>query len=819
MAPKHDRFFTYNKISDTKVIAVAEVANKNRKFERLETKYIEKISSFIERYPIDVANCDPEIIRQLINNYWRVLLLLGLDTKWKESTYELFINSSIRIIEFVIYLCHINKVKYFILFLGDIKERSFFEHFRKISNSIDGTMFAITHNKKLKHNEVTLSENESYKSEVVIQSKGENNQESDFSFYFKLHHESVLKIYNLKESDGNTGKGGHQRHVDWKRVPFIDKENYLQKLISSSINAPEKENSFEIESRKKKIHPLQLDNSDLIFGEELEKKPNLNIINFSSQYKRYLINKAIGLSIAKQNMTLKSDYAIPELEILSDIFVEIVKEDSLASILLLLTVVFGFRTEKLVYAIAGFDNNINYVKRESKIRIDAIKGIFAKYNIEDTIAKNSKKDKVEIFLPEIIVRLWEKCNQFIRDRFDRILIETLESTGNDLYEFSDILEIEIDIKKKYKYIMENSKLSEESKEYFYNLPLEMARGIENEARECLKRHIDSYPKKVSLKYETLPVLFLHLFRTQRVDSDIHLLFSGQMRKNDEARICYASVPPRLLHYEAWQIELIETLKLDKALHEKYGIETRQNVTPYEQTDRWVGSRLYIKGGYFKGLLLEILGLNFDNQLDQGNVRMLFIKYSLSCLIAARSFNNSLSMEQFSKREKLLFIQEKGKNLISGKRIIPLSDAGVFLVEKFLEMRSEFNLHSYSPCFIEIDDNNNRIERPMNKNNILEWLAKQYSKDNSENKMNIESIKMFVEKVPLNFGRHIFTSYATQSSDIESQYIDAFLNHYKMGTEDQGIYSCFDNEKYRRQVVNIIEEIEQIYFPRGWKKLW
>jgi hypothetical protein len=49
--------------------------------------------------------------------------------------------------------------------------------------------------------------------------------------------------------------------------------------------------------------------------------------------------------------------------------------------------------------------------------------------------------------------------------------------------------------------------------------------------------------------------------------------------------------------------------------------------------------------------------------------------------------------------------------------------------------------------------------------------------------------------------------------LNAEYLDAFLNHFKMGTEDQGIYSNFNNQDYQKQIIKKIEIIEENYLPK------
>jgi hypothetical protein len=263
------------------------------------------------------------------------------------------------------------------------------------------------------------------------------------------------------------------------------------------------------------------------------------------------------------------------------------------------------------------------------------------------------------------------------------------------------------------------------------------------------------------------------------------------------------------------MELMELLGLDKILQDRYSTPVRKNNKEFHQRDEWVGSRLFIRGTSFQKFLLNLLSLKFENVIENVNARMIFFKYVLSLEMAARDFKASLSLAQFSAREQVIFIQEKGKNLFSSKRIIPLTSNGVSLVNQFLEMQKQYQIHTFYPCLIETDSHGNTLEKTMNKSSICQWLARRRSDVNGDI---VDEILKFVDSVPLNFGRHIFTSHAIQSSQIESQYIDAFLNHYKMGTEDQGIYSHFDNQEYFGQVRGVMHDIERIYVPK-WRLAW
>jgi len=184
------------------------------------------------------------------------------------------------------------------------------------------------------------------------------------------------------------------------------------------------------------------------------------------------------------------------------------------------------------------------------------------------------------------------------------------------------------------------------------------------------------------------------------------------------------------------------------------------------------------------------------------------------LLATRRYNFSCDLQQFSKRKKLLFIHEKAKNTYSSKRIIPVNELGSLYIEKFYRLKDEYHLYAFSPVIVDDDGN----EKPMNQENLMEWL--QINKNEIVNQWSIqkyEIIENFVSKVVRDFGRHIFASEAHNSKAIDQDYVDALLNHFYRGTQDQGMYSSFDNQKYFKQVRELMQGVEKKYIP-FWKEV-
>jgi hypothetical protein len=185
--------------------------------------------------------------------------------------------------------------------------------------------------------------------------------------------------------------------------------------------------------------------------------------------------------------------------------------------------------------------------------------------------------------------------------------------------------------------------------------------------------------------------------------------------------------------------------------------------------------------------------------------MIFIRYSLSLLIATRDYTTSCNLAEYSKKFKILTIQEKAKNVYHSKRLIPLTDRAIRIIDNFYLLKEEFKITSFVPCLVTVEGK----EEILNEKNILKFFD---SLDQELYKDTIYFLKSGIKNIKLNFGRHVTTSFLS-STDLNAEYLDAFLNHFKMGTEDQGIYSNFNNQDYQKQIIKKIEIIEENYLPK------
>jgi hypothetical protein len=311
--------------------------------------------------------------------------------------------------------------------------------------------------------------------------------------------------------------------------------------------------------------------------------------------------------------------------------------------------------------------------------------------------------------------------------------------------------------------------------------------------QYLKSVVNTYPKRIKLSLSAISKLSLHYYRQTSNRSELYLLYTRSITTNDEARLCYCATRDRLYDVELWITELYKKI---------FDSSTRD--VDIFQSKNWVGSPYYIKNGYFKQFIFEITKIKSKNDIATFNLNMILIRYTLSLLLATRDFRNSCNLIDYSKSFQLLTIQEKSKNIYQSKRLIPLTNRARKIIENFYILKEKYNISSYSPVLLTNDGK----EKDINKKNIKVFLT---SLDVQTYQESILFIENFTSNIKLNFGRHIVTSFLS-STNIDKKYVDAFLNHFKMGTEDQGIYSNFNNQDYVNVIIAKIEEIENNYLP-------
>ena len=462
----------------------------------------------------------------------------------------------------------------------------------------------------------------------------------------------------------------------------------------------------------------------------------------------------------------------------------------------------GFEIKKLLHILLKIDTQVTYQITKSILKIKINKKVFASDILDTLYAEDIKRQECEIHLTEEIIRLWQNTQRDIEkyysDRYSdgKYLSKIIEKSQQEL-EDDDL-----------RYFLNNktSTFQEIITELKNNLPQDKIKKIELlniideisddfyiDIDQYLKSVVNTYPKRIKLSLSAISKLSLHYYRQTSNRSELYLLYTRSITTNDEARLCYCATRDRLYDVELWITELYKKI---------FDSSTRD--VDIFQSKNWVGSPYYIKNGYFKQFIFEITKIKSKNDIATFNLNMILIRYTLSLLLATRDFRNSCNLIDYSKSFQLLTIQEKSKNIYQSKRLIPLTNRANKIIENFYILKKKYNISSSSPVLLT----NDAQEMDINKKNIKVFLT---SLDTEIDQESIIFIENFISNIKLNFGRHVVTSFLS-STNIDKKYVDSFLNHFKMGTEDQGIYSNFNNQDYINTIMAKIDEIETNYMP-------
>lgn len=754
----HNSFFLkeFNKNHQISVLRNAVLSAQNTDYMSF-MNYVNNINDFCNEYLVDNKNKNLEDL--IIYNYWLYLLIYIKNKKQEvslvEDTLWRFMISAVRIIEFAIIIYSENDKELENTYFNVKKfDASLFEHFHDIQNnknvdiSID---FLCDEKSRAELIHIILNAKYTYISQIQTSS----NLDSDsFNLYFKLSNEKVLSVYcvhkPLKTGTNAKRDGSSNTYDESIKSNAID-----SKRFSYAKNEIGVENQNEQNSRANKIQSPLLDRE--IANEVFEDKDrkNKNSIVLDSKFKQHQINRAISNNICKHNMNLSSFYAYPKLDNLINFIAHLKDENEINNPYLqviLISIILGISVEKLLYMIYSKDRSSSFYSKFTKVTFRLDDGIFAEAKELDGIdSENIKKKEVKLELSPLLVSylndLFKSLQEFIKSKTFKDDVENFANSINDF----------------------------------------------------LSKNIKSFDKTIVLSQKSLSQLSLYYYRLQNNISDISLLFSINLSKSDSARVCYVSHRYELYELKHWIDEFISILNLDQP-----------SIFIHKQAKDYAGSPYFIKPGKLKTFFknLEYLQVE-DDELLNDNITMIFLRYALSLLLATRKGANSCDLSNYLRRENLLLIQEKAKDLISSKRIVPLTKRATEYLELFNTLKKKYNLSSSSPVLLLRNNANEIKEIVINKRNLLDFLDKLEHPSSCL----VDEVMKFIRYSQLNFGRHVFSTQAIKCDYLDNYEIDFFLNHFKFGVVDQGTYSNFDNQKYFTNIREFINELSNRYFPK------
>lgn len=460
--------------------------------------------------------------------------------------------------------------------------------------------------------------------------------------------------------------------------------------------------------------------------------------NTNSKYKQHLIEKAISTQLTKNSMFLKSSYQFPNIEHLKLFVNKLIQERTNHSILILSSLFSGIKIKDLIYIFLNIHPKITYLSNQRIIRAEIPNDIFAL----------KRTQAVEIHLNDEIASFFNIAYNYFKQ-------QKSELTNNIVDEF---------VEKEIKNVSSefNSNLKKLSKTVKFTL---------NNLDKCLR-------------------FYYHQFNE---NSDTTILFHINSNQSDKAKVCYVKQPSRLINLEFW-------------IYKFYLVLTNKNINLKTVEDmKEIGSPFYINSADFKSFICRIDNLyqkNKSNNTIAFNLKMIFIRYSLSLLLATRDFKNSCDLKNYSKRLNFLTVHEKAKNIKTSKRLIPICSLAKDLIYSFYKIKDNtIGYTSYSPkLFLD-----NKF-KDITQKTVENYLKNICTKDEQN------EILEFITKCKLNFGRHVFST-LMRKEKINKDYENEFLGHFYLGNTALGEYSSFDNKDYHKRLVGFIDDkIMSEYFP-------
>lgn len=788
-------------------------------------EFIHNINKFINKNQIlfKYNSENEDILKKIQKEYWFIILNLY---KYFEnftpnsSHLKHYIICTTRVFELLVIIYHknnknLNNIYFneetknhntFYFFLKEIKLNDKMNHFNiiKDKNSSKSEIYLYNDNNDYIK---TINDEYSYFSSLKIQ-PFKDSSISLFDNYFKLNKNYVENFFSANDSLGVS----HKIRFTGRKKPFqiVDKIKLKSTNIEEDKKSDKKSFESDLESKnhiKKLKSPIFDKKNTHLINKDLNKLLVKNDI--SSKFKHYLISKAISNSITKRNLKLKSTYHYPEFETFKDFIFTTFNLKEAYTKILLLNFFTGFDINNLIYALISSNDDIRYTKK-AILNIKINEKIFDSTFANSQFTKEKKSKTASIHLNHEINIIWQECENFLFKKLFKKLksikwqkklisksdFKINKEVLNSIKTQEDSSNIDNFFKKTIEHLPEKHNEIKRLKDGVLNL---FVKEIHTELGEIFKKNLAIYKKKrhIILHLATISQLSQHYFNIYGKGCDIPMLYTQVVSNNDASRMCYSSIKNRLYNVEEWMNFLYQVL-MDK--NSKFS-EIEET---FNYNNNWIGSAFYIKPNAFNEFIVSLEKLKTTNKYEIFNLNMIFIRFGLSILLGTRDFINSANLSDFSTVSKILILQEKGKNIYQGKRIIPLCNHALLLIKMFHKLKIHFNIVSNFPILLDSELN----EIIINKENLITFFD---LIDNSTNYKFLKNIKEFILYTKLNFGRHIITSYLSHSS-IEPNYIDAFLNHYKMGKEDQGIFSNFNNPKYLDSIKKHLDEIANIYFP-------
>lgn len=748
-------------------------------------KMNDSLVNFIEKNHIQFDNCIEH--SYIAYTYYRFLncMIEYVYKKYsKVSSLEVFHIYAVRVIE-TSYIISKQKIKLSSLWFKDdgkdIYEKFFIQQFfinlKQIEYEKTELNKIVIGSTGSAYPYVAIKNDESiypvrYESSIQLKDLASNEYDKKLNTYFRHNkHSSIYNVYfgkTFKTNKENSGKGNFDLvHLD---DPLSNKKYKLNRTLIDSMESTDGivqiNNETDIEkiaaNRKsyqtnklenlqdsiKQFNESQTDRKHIISSQKLKEIKK-------SKRKIAIIDAMIKQKQIKSNFYLRSNYYIPVAEMLSE-FLQENYNGTIEAKLIILSIVLGIEYDQILLIILNQHKIIKYkqTKRLLEIELTSQYGGVSDSELYELFETNEKIIKIE--LPLIIISLIKEIKKELSD--------------------------------------ENSEVIQKSKEQ------------EITTNKYIEKQIDKFLKKAFKYTIVLKRMYLHMYSInyyiQTYDTSYsNLLFILNKTKNMHTELAYVSSSKYQHNTSHWLVELMTKLKIDKIFDTLF-----EDFSTYSNTE-YSGSNRIMKPGTFKEFVTLINSLDFPSKYEQLNVKMICIRYLLAIQLTTREYTYSANLKALSRRDMILFIDEKAKDLINGKRIIPLTKAALKTVDCFYNLKKEFKIEHYVPSLYI-----NKQYIPFTNSQVTQWLEDH--KDFIVKKLGQNDYNFLhtTSKNDLNFGRHIFKSFEHGMNTLKHDYSEALMNHHLFGNNPHGKYSILDKQSYLKESIKIITEIEQLYIP-------
>ncbi len=811
---KLDKFQNYGTISDD---------------EKKEIElYLEGLNEFFFLYVQEILNYKTEIAYnyfKILYNFFNYLELESRSTAYL-SEYRIF---AIRIMEIAFILQRYNLQTRDIFFtqktslefyinLLDIYEINFLsKNQKKIRERQDAKVLRDTF--KIKKDGIGIKSGNqevyAFRSAVKIP-RGYGTSDPTLEDYLKLHYNGVYQVYNnIALSKNKNGGGGglaiklepldpfpknlyNEGKIIWLEKKTVNNRKSKTNTSTDYDHDEEQEavakSNRRITSPSNPSKPYGMNDSVKEYNSYIDKVSSDHTITTpkrTNKYKEILLNKSIGHLSAKANLYLSSQYNIPDINILGSFLSNIENKKSYEYKILVTIILIGIDIRQLFAMKLKLSRDVELVHKEY-LRVNLTTAYAQTRN--EALFKATKK-YVEFSLPKFLLnyidsieeKLYEKLSGFIEKEktFYNKDVEEEFHTCKSVVQLLDFLINNYGVLQSKKFL--NQFLDKEVDSF----------------QKYLQEKRKKYKKFIKITTKTLHLYSFHYYKLFHKESDIAHLFLKRKTSNIHTKLTYVASPTKIFNMTLWINELAKVLQIE---HSEHIVNIADS--------KYSGSNKLVEPDEYKNFLTTLSKLEFENDNANLTLKMIYLRYVFCILLATRKYRFSCDLQEYSKRKKLLFLHEKAKHTYSSKRIVPITDLGFRYIEKFYQLKNEYNLQSFSPVIVD-DEGNEEI---LSQANLLEWLhmhrdviIKQWSNDRNE------LIEDFIINVVRDFGRHIFASESHNSRSLDQDYVDAFLNHFSRGTQDQGMYSSFDNKEYFKQLRELMNNIEKKYIP-FWKEI-